>query len=383
MKKKAIKDNRIGIMSVQHQGKKPFGMQTYFFEDMVKYSHVDQNRLFFFSPIDWSETKVHGFKFIDGEWVEVIERIPEIIYDRSFSQDEEQKKKIEAVRQILHSSGKIILNPLDLANLLNDKIGFHTFLLENNIPTLSTFPFNTINEKDVFELIGSSKIYIKPIFGSKGEGIFVIEKRDEEYILFDNIGKFESFKNYRLLLDKLSNVIDDQERYFLQEAAEIVNFNEAPFDIRVLVQNFGDKYIATGKAVRIGRKKSMTSNLNSGGMAMPIEELQHFFLEHYMYSLEKLHLDIEQMCLECVDVLRKSIGEFCEIGFDILIIKDKGPIIIEGNAKPSRWVFVKMADYLEDQGKDNTYYLGRRKETVSVPIKYGNYIFENQNRKTL
>ncbi len=378
--KKCANENQIGVMSVVHEGRKPFGMQTYFFEDMVKSIDLDKSKIFFFSPIDWryGVIEVPGYNFIGNRWVKTKSTIPEIIYDRAFSKDEGQKLHMESFRNYLKESNRNILNPFELAELLNNKIEFHAFLQNHNIPTLCTFPFRAIKDSGFFDRIDASKVYVKPTFGSKGEGIFVIEKREETYLLFDHLGGVESFQDYLLLIAKLESEIQYQDRYFIQEEAKIELFEDSPFDIRVLVQNYGDDYIVTGKAVRIGKKFSMTSNLNSGGNAMPIEELDYFFHKEYMYSLEELHLNIEKLCLDCSEVLRREIGNFCEIGFDILITKDKGPIIIEGNAKPSRWVFVQIADYLESMGKNNSYYIDRRRETVSVPIIYASYLLKTK-----
>jgi len=154
---------------------------------------------------------------------------------------------------------------------------------------------------------------------------------------------------------------------------------DAPFDIRVLVQNYGCEYKVTGSAVRIGQKKSMTSNLNSGGSALPIAEMSSFFEEKYSTKIDVLQYEIEKLCLDCTKILSNQYGAFCEIGFDILITKEKGPIIIEANAKPSRWVFVKIADYLDKLGKDNSYYINCRKETVSVPMKYASYLIDKKD----
>lgn len=378
--KKSVIDNRIGIMSVVHEGRKPFGMQTYFFEDMVRYSGIEESRLFFFSPLDFCQgsDEIPGFKYVKGSWIEVMESIPKMVYDRAFSNDPNQKLVIDQFRLFLNDSNIFILNPFKLADLLNDKVEFHAFLQDHGIATLGTYPVSDILDNNIFDTIDGTRFYVKPTFGSKGEGIFVIAKEDKSYLLFDNTGNVSSFKSYIHLVSSLQDMIGPEERYFVQEAAKTQLLGSAPFDIRVLVQNYGKDYRVTGIAVRVGQKNSMTSNLNSGGHALPIEELSDFFYEEYKYTIEELQSTIEKLCLNCSEVLRNEIGEFCEIGFDILITKDNGPIIIEGNAKPSRWVFVKMADYLKSIGKDNSYYLDRRKETVSAPVLYANYLYQRE-----
>ena len=377
---KPLKENQIGIMSVVHEGRPPFGLQTYFFEDMVKSVNIDPKVMFFFSLLEWEEGKerVSGFNFIDNKWVETEDKLPEIIYDRAFSKEEKDKHKLERIRNYLTSRKKKILNPLKLTNLLNDKVKFHEFLLSNKIATLQYFPFSKLTDVDFLENLNTKSVYVKPIYGSKGEGIYKIEKEDEEMFLLHHGNLVTPFDSYPPLLGLLLDEIPDQDRYFVQEEAQIQKHENAPFDIRVLVQNYGNEYAVTGKAVRIGRKYSITSNLNSGGYALPIEELEKFFHLNYEYSLKEIHEKIEDLCLSCCNVLKDEFGDFCEIGFDVLITKDRGPIILEANAKPSRWVFVKIADYLESIEKDNSYYLDRRKETVSVPMKYAEFLLSNQ-----
>jgi hypothetical protein len=375
------KSNQIGVMSVVHEGRKPFGKQTYFFEDMCRSVENEDVEIFFFSPMNWKrgEKEVPGYYFVDNRWIAIQSAIPKIIYDRAFSNDEDQKAHLDRFRAYLKACGKSILNPLELADLLNNKVDFHRFLMKNNIPTLGTFPFTVLKNSKFFDTIGTSRVYVKPTFGSKGEGIFVIEKRENKYQLIDHLGAVELFKDYVLLREKLLLVVVFPDRYFVQEEAKIELLAERPFDIRVLVQNYGNDYKVTGMAVRAGLQKGITSNLNSGGDALPMEELDDFFISKYGYTQEVLRQKIEKLCLDCSEVLKRNVGDFCEIGFDILVTRDKGPIIIEGNAKPSRWVFVKMADYLENRGKDNSYYLERRKETVSVPMKYARYLITTQD----
>jgi len=367
----------IGIMSVVHEGRFPFGKQTYFFEDMVRHSEIDSDRLFFFSPLAWKSesVQVKGYKYIDGIWESAREPIPSIIYDRAFSKDEAQKVHLEACRKFLMRSKFAILNPFDLTHVLNDKVAFHTFLMTHQVPTLDTLPFSALNETLFRKNI--TTWYLKPTFGSKGEGIFVIEKKQDKYLLFDQYGDAQAFTQFTDLTKILKIEIKDSDRYFIQAAANIHTIDSAPFDIRVLVQNTGSEYIISGKAVRIGQKNAKTSNLNAGGHALPFTELEYFWQDRYSISVAELEAKIGQLCLNCSDILQQEFGDFCEIGYDVLVTWDRGPIIIEGNAKPSRWVFVKMADYLKNLGRDDTIYLDKRKETVRMPIQYALHLMRH------
>lgn len=372
-------ESKIGVMSVMHEGRPPFGMQTYFFEDMIQSVPDMENGIFFFSPLDWERgvDEVVGYKYVSTKWVKMTCTIPAIVYDRSFSSDAIQKQKIEKCRQYLRESNRLILNPLALVEVLNDKPAFHRFMMDHWVTTLNTYPFDFLMEDRFIGLLDDSRYYIKPSFGSKGAGIYVIEKENGDFILFDNLGEEVRFAKFSLLVDHLRDTIEDVAGYMIQKEAKIVWYENAPWDIRVLVQNYGESYKVTGKAVRLGQKHSMTSNLNSGGNALPFHELDAFYQREYGITSDALNEQIDRLCLDCSEKLKERFGDFCEIGFDVLMTKDKGPIILEGNAKPSRWVFVKIADYLEAQNRDNQYFVDRRRETVRVPMLYASYVLRS------
>lgn len=365
---------QLGILAVENPEFFPFGKQTFFFEDMMKSYQEEDLNVLFFSPLDWDENDVvSGYELINNEWKKVQGKIPKLIYDRAFSKTEENKQTIEKCRSWLSQKKKYILNPLDLANLLNDKIQFHQFLMEHKIPTLGTYQIqsNSITKQDLS--FTNKRIFLKPNFGSKGEGIYVIEKLDNGFNLIDRIGNSVFYKS----LEKLNHYIKkeglDLSRYFLQEEASLESFSNSPFDIRVLVQNYGNEHKITGKGVRIGQLNAVTANLNSGGKAIAIEKLSNFMISTFGRTIEDEIQNIEEICLKSSQLLESKFGAFVEIGYDILITHE-GPIIIEANAKPSRWLFNVIADDKISRGESAEKFLELRKETVKVPLIYASFL---------
>lgn len=361
---------RLGVLAVPYDSYFPFGKQVFFFEDMMRSFPDAPFETFFFSPLTYQKgvTLIPGFIFKNGTW-EVVERpLPKLIYDRAFSRDDEQKEQIRKCRKELIEAGCDIFNPLPLAYLLNDKVKFHDFLWLHKIPSLVSYEFSEL--VNLLRYATDKRFYIKPIKGSRGIGVYVVGRQNDRYLLYNAIGELIVFLSFAELLKHLQAELVDFSLYFIQDEAKIARFNTSPFDIRVLVQHDGTSYKFHGINARIGSEASMTSNLNTGGRALPLSLLNDFFEEQYYLDAKMVREQIESLCKDCIAVIEEEIGPFFEIGFDILLTKDKGPIVLEANAKPSRWIFNVIADYLEHQGLDGDKYKGMRTISVRMPLAF-------------
>ncbi|MFK8101022.1 MAG: YheC/YheD family protein [Saprospiraceae bacterium] len=369
---------RLGVLSVENEAYFPYGKQIFFYEDMLRAYPAAPFEVFFFSPLDWKDgpQTVKGYQFKSGQWQAVTAEIPRLLYDRAFSKDAAEKLQLEKCRAKLLQAQHHFLNPLALVDLLNNKVDFHQFLQNQGIPTLAAYEFAHLPNQSVFETLATPRIYLKPTFGSKGEGIFVLEKTQDQYLIFDHLGEKTTYTSYTKFWKQVTQLIDHPSRYFVQAEAQIVRYQDAPFDVRVVVQNRCGTYKITGLGARIGQQHSMTSNLNAGGAALPLDELAAFFQAAYGTDAATQRERMEQICLQCSQRIAAQYGEFLEIGFDILCTRDQGPIIIEGNAKPSRWIFNVISDYLIAKGESGQQYTDLREASVRVPMEYAAYLLE-------
>jgi glutathione synthase/RimK-type ligase-like ATP-grasp enzyme len=358
----------LGIIAQLENDPTPFGKQTIYFQDMVNFGFDLPVTLFVFSPIDWIENtnKILAYSFENGKWSSYMRTIPKIIYDRFTAKSQIESDKILKFREYLKRNNyNFLINP-DLAELLRNKLKFHEFLIANNLPTINGFHISNITQNKLIELFNyNDTIYIKPISGSGGFGIAICEKNNDKAILKTTTETLE------INVEELANILVSKfsNNYFIQTKALTDYYNNCPYDIRVLIQNYGNKnYEITGIVVRVGQQGAWVSNLNSGGKGIAYEELENYFIETYKFH--DLKNIITKICLDCCLKLDEIYDGFAEIAFDILLTFDKGPIIIEGNSKPARWVFNSIASNYELNSEQDIKYKELRKKTVILPLIY-------------
>jgi hypothetical protein len=359
----------LGIAALEQSEWPPYGKQRFFFEDLVRACADIDLQFFFFSPFDALTSKsVKGWIFDQEIWKSCTAPLPYFIYDRAFSALPQERKKLAEFRQWLKKNGLKVLNPVDMALLLDDKVAFHNYLQQQKIPTLEVLSFDSLKNEAIFNF--ADTYFIKPLSGSGGLGIYVVEKRDSVWILKDHLNEFrKNFDSLEALYRYLNSLIK-AEHYFIQPKAKIKNFEGSPFDLRVLIQNYGEAdYRITGMAVRQGQQGSNVSNLQSGGTALAFEELNDWIISELNVSTDLLLKQIKNISFDCCAKLHKNFGAFLEIGLDFLLTTD-GPLIMEGNARPSRWVFNVLADRFADNPEKALHYKNLRKLSVRMPGVY-------------
>lgn len=378
-----ILKSELGVMAMKSPEYYPFGKSNFFFEEMLNSFPDREFEVFFFSPLSWSDGKksIEGNKFVNGKWISAEEEIPDIIYDLANSKHIENKDAIIRCRAYLRSSGKRMLNPFGLSKLLRDKVAFHKFLLSHNIPTLDCFPVAELRQRMEKAVFKGKRFFLKPTYGENGKGIFVIEQQKNQFNLFDNLGQAQTFSSYGKLRAEISDLVENPAQYFIQEEADIIRYDGLTFDFRAFAQNDGHQFRLTGLGARTGRKQAMTANLKTGGKALPVAELNDFFVKEYGRTMKEEEELIRQICINACHAIKQGLGDFLEIGFDILSTR-KGPIIIEGNSKPNRWILTLISDYLADKDPEAMgYYQAQRAVTVRMPMLYTRHLLEQARNK--
>lgn len=365
-----------GIIARIEDDPKPFGKQTFFFKDMITMGEHLPIKVYVFSPLDWikGKSQIKAYEYVNNIWQNKKIEIPNIIYDRFTAKAEGEEEQYSKFIRYLETNEYNFSIPNDLIDLLKDKLKFHRFLENNHIPTLSGIRLSEMDKEHLFSLFEyNDTIYIKPVRGSGGQGISILELIENKFLLKSSNESIEFPASE--ILSKLKSIFPP-DLFFIQSKAHTIDYNNSPYDIRVLIQNDGKKnYHVNGMAVRLGQKNSWVSNLNAGGKGIALETMDKFFRKSFKKSSKDITNEITNLCMKCCSQLCSIYGDFAEIAFDILMTKDLGPIIIEGNSKPARWIFNSIADSYNSETEEYKLYKNLRYKTVIFPLVFGT----NQN----
>ncbi|WP_155752495.1 YheC/YheD family protein [Scytonema sp. UIC 10036] len=214
----------------------------------------------------------------------------------------------------------------------------------------------------------SNCIYIKPIRGHGGKNIAIVKQsqynRESLYLITESCTPVKR----KYLLETLKTEFKPSS-YLLQPKAKVVEVNNSHFDVRAIVQNSGNaNYQVTGMGVRIGSKNSWITNINGDGKAISIYELREFYQKNYGKSIDSEIVRITDICLKCSYKIHEKFGDFAEVGFDILLTLDKGPIVLEANSQPGRKIFKAIANSYEENSAEFLRYKELRRTSVRLPL---------------
>lgn len=192
-----------------------------------------------------------------------------------------------------------------------------------------------------------SSIILKPINGSLGVGVMKVTKNDDLSLCVEGRGKLNTpftsnFKNFPAFIRFLQSNMQNW-KYLIQPYLRLTTKEGIPFDIRLLVQkNSSGKWVTTGKAIRMGAKHSITSNLHGGGKAIAFEK---FCYQNYSSAdIDDISIHLSTIEKWLPEYLEKVHGPLLELGIDVGIDMSRKVWLIEVNSKPGRQIFEQLND---------------------------------------
>ncbi|WP_175616081.1 YheC/YheD family protein, partial [Piscibacillus halophilus] len=203
-------------------------------------------------------------------------------------------------------------------------------------------PFLPVTEvyKDDVQLIDLinkyNDVYVKPIGGRGGKGIYNILKIDEEkYKIKTTVGKNITEQVYENLNEVKNFFISNfqKDKYIIQQTIDVKNNNKV-FDFRVgydkdLYGNWNRIMFVT----RVGGNNSVVSNYKAGGSLMyPEDALKEF----YNLSDEKVE-EYKEKIFKVGDIilnaLEKTSKHFGKVALDLIMDKNGGVWLVEINMR--------------------------------------------------
>ncbi len=321
--------------------------------------------VFVFSPrdVDFEKRSVIGYVYRDGAWQTRTLQLPQIIYDRCFIGPSYRNYK--PFIEKLQNDPSITF----MGHGLKDKWQVYQMIMKSPelnqwLPETSLFTIATLSEF----LNQYRAVVIKPMSGTHGRGVVRIVHVNNHFSVMgrnrQNIPFRKRFKT-RQDMQKFVRLFTAGSKYLVQPYLSLRTPDGTPYDVRVLVQKNGmGKWQVTGKAVRLGSKESITSNLHGGGKAMPFST----FLHQHFSAEKRLQIDAEVNALieQLPPYIESSHGPLFELGIDVGVDRKGKVWLIEVNSRPGRDVF----RYFDDKTV--------RHRSMLQPVKYANYLMKER-----
>lgn len=325
--------------------------------------------VYIFTPggIDWETNTTLGYVYKkvtnhNGIWAESRYPLPDVVYDRIPSRSLEARENIKATRRKLMKSEDLkyfnpsYLNKWKVHVLLSENKELHPYLPETKQLDLDTLT----------EMLGRHKVvYIKPSNGSQGLGIIKAWQNKASGFI-NAIGgstraHFEA-DNPAELLKKTESIVKNRP-YIVQKGINLMKYQNANFDIRIIYQKDGQgQWTISKKFVRIAAPGSSISNLSRGGrIERSVVVLKQLF-KFDQKLIEAKNLEMRKLC-EMIAFTLESASEstFGELGLDIGIDKTGHLWLIEVNSKPRKTTQTKMSQKIVYN-------------TFSRPLEYAVYL---------
>ncbi len=210
-----------------------------------------------------------------------------------------------------------------------------------------TYLYKKVNNIESL-IVKHEELYIKPIYGSRGRGIFKVSNLQGKYkISYDkNDGKQEVIVNSIVeLLEFLESQIK-HKAYIIQRAIVPQMIDERMVDYRmILTKDQSGNWKENGLVSRLGMTGNITSNISTGGEAEDGETILQKSFGIDAHESFRLHKKMREVAFEAALGLEKS-GVHCgNLGIDMLLGKDQQIWIIEiNNINPNALIMVRVGD---------------------------------------
>jgi len=294
---------------------------------------------FFCNGVDWKNKKITGFTYsLTGGWKTGKYDWPHIVYNRIVYRNTEKDYQVASLLKRFEDS-----KDLHLFNrrFLNKKEVFEA--VKSNRTLLQHIPKTDIYSHESLKkfLQLYKQVFIKPIHGSKGEGILRIIRTDSNHF---HISRAEWGKRMPLRCKTVAEVINHlnrwaldkhQDNYIIQQGIDLATFQSRIFDVRSQVQKNGEgKWVVTGSAVRLANPQKFVTHIPNGGTAANIKKvLPQVFSEAVLKKInEQFDKIFELMPIQLEQELGISLAV---LSMDIGIDKQGHVWVLEVNSKPA------------------------------------------------
>ncbi len=196
------------------------------------------------------------------------------------------------------------------------------------------------SEENIKKMLKQSpSVFVKPDKGGGGSGIIRVRKL---------IPRFEVCfrKNCQMVEERdlgrmVGRLLSPSRRYILQEGVELATIEGRPFDIRVLLQKPGNRWILSGMVAKVAARGRFVTNHCKGGQPMDMKKALQFMDGEGIFP-ERVMRDLAKISYLTAEVLERRFPGLKELGIDVGLDWMGKPWIFEVNTRPYFRMFSKI-----------------------------------------
>ncbi|MFC0296375.1 YheC/YheD family endospore coat-associated protein [Geobacillus jurassicus] len=307
-----------------------FGSIHHFCEELAAYAK--KRDLFFYVSSPTLYLEGVGYQRTESGWVKRGVPSADVVYNRLHSRKFERSPLFaELLAQLAKENGSMFNHRFLHKWEVHCHFERHEYL-HPYLPKTALW-----SGKDALEaFLGAfPSVFLKPIHGSQGRGIFCLERSDGGICLRHSTSA--STAVYRSF-DALASALQQHIRtpMIIQQGLELRTLDGRPVDFRLLCHRVRhNDWRVTSAVARIAPPGQFVANLARGGELMAVNDvLRKWYTRVDAFQHKQLLKDI---ALEAASVLAlEAEGLYGEFGIDLAIDIHGQPWIIEVNTKPSK-----------------------------------------------
>ncbi len=277
--------------------------------------------------------------------------LPKYNYRRNFKDDPILIKQLEEHGAVVFNNHKLI------------KQEFYNYMSTTSLYKHIPSTYNVIHVKCIIELINKyQNIILKPRNLSRGRGIAIIKKINDEYSVYRYPeAKFLMYKKHELIEILAEYNLDN---YLVQEYLELNDYKGNIYDIRVVVQLVNNKYKISGIETRVSRNNTIT-NVSGGASVISYKDS---LKELNKEELLKVAKSIKKISIETAEYLNID-NNIIELGIDVALTSDLRIYLLEANIYPSFKGFISLNENIFNKIRVNPIYELIRMEGLELNDK--------------
>ncbi|GIP41289.1 hypothetical protein J31TS4_45690 [Paenibacillus sp. J31TS4] len=186
-----------------------------------------------------------------------------------------------------------------------------------------------------------SSIYLKPVYGTHGNGIVKIQKNRGRYLVQSGRSK-RYYRSRESVAYALSGLF--RRPYLIQKGVHMLKLGKRPVDFRMLMLKPDRNWIHLGVIGKRAAPKKVVTNLNSGGRAVSVYRVlvkgkgySHRSYGRTLGTFERIGRQVARTFSHRYPRVRK-------LGLDLAVDRSHRTWILEANTNPGFQLFRRHPD---------------------------------------